>query len=132
MWKGSLQHLRYRVVMYVINLPLKYTVSYKGQNVGFQWCPNVFDVYPRCSLSVMHVILISFISAQMVICWLCGDIYKTLYFIVRIAPMQFWVCSSLQVMVDIMILLQVWVYKDRRVQLHPKSPRTKSARINLE
>ena len=68
----------------------------------------------------------------MVICWLCGDIYKTLYFIVRIAPMQFWVCSSLQVMVDIMILLQVWVYKDRRVQLHPKSPRTKSARINLE
>ena len=108
----------------------------KGQNVGSQWCPNVFDVYPRCSLSVVHVILTSFsnvyFSAQMVICWLCGDIYKTLYFIVRIAPMQFWVCSSLQVMVDIMILLQVWVYKDRRVQLHPKSPRTKSARINLE
>ena len=97
---------------------------------------HAFDVvHCACCLLYMpslQIVQMSHFSAQMVICWLCGDIYKTIYFIVRIAPVQFWVCSSLQVMVDVLILLQVWMYRDRRVQLQPKSPRTKSTRINLE
>lgn len=51
-------------------------------------------------------------SVSMVVMWTCGDLFKTGYFIVREAPTQFWVCGSLQVMLDIIILLQVWMYRN--------------------
>ncbi|XP_055377316.1 solute carrier family 66 member 2 isoform X1 [Condylostylus longicornis] len=56
-------------------------------------------------------------SIHMVLMWTLGDMFKTVYFIVRNAPTQFWVCGSLQVSLDIAILLQVWIYRkntDRR------------------
>ncbi|KAL0273581.1 UNVERIFIED_CONTAM: hypothetical protein PYX00_006217 [Menopon gallinae] len=51
-------------------------------------------------------------SVSMVLMWTCGDIFKTGYFILREAPSQFWMCGVLQVSVDIIILLQVHVYRD--------------------
>lgn len=36
-------------------------------------------------------------SFLMVIMWMIGDVYKTTYFILRLAPMQFWICGMLQV-----------------------------------
>jgi hypothetical protein len=36
-------------------------------------------------------------SFLMVIMWTIGDVYKTTYFILRSAPMQFWICGMLQV-----------------------------------
>lgn len=57
----------------------------------------------------------------MVLFWLSGDTFKTGYFIVRQAPMQFWLCGALQVMVDILIISQVVIYRHQS----PKSPRGK-------
>lgn len=50
-------------------------------------------------------------SIQMVLMWLAGDLFKTGYFVVREAPAQFWLCGTLQVSLDIAILLQVWIYR---------------------
>ncbi|CAG9566737.1 unnamed protein product [Danaus chrysippus] len=50
-------------------------------------------------------------SVCMVIMWTFGDLFKTAYFVIREAPTQFWVCGSLQVLLDIVILLQVWMYR---------------------
>ncbi|XP_053601530.1 solute carrier family 66 member 2 isoform X2 [Plodia interpunctella] len=50
-------------------------------------------------------------SLSMVIMWTCGDIFKTVYFILREAPTQFWVCGALQVTLDVVILFQVWLYR---------------------
>lgn len=36
-------------------------------------------------------------SFAMVIMWTIGDIYKTAYFMLRKAPLQFWLCGMLQV-----------------------------------
>lgn len=36
-------------------------------------------------------------SFAMVIMWTIGDVYKTTYFILRSAPIQFWLCGILQV-----------------------------------
>lgn len=36
-------------------------------------------------------------SIHMVIMWTLGDMFKTVYFVVRAAPMQFWICGTLQV-----------------------------------
>lgn len=72
--------------------------------------------------------------------WTLGDIFKTVYFLTRSAPMQFWICgilqvstteqcyimpgllptenaivnkifSILQVTLDVSILLQVYIYR---------------------
>ena len=68
----------------------------------------------------------------MVLFWLSGDTFKTGYFLVRQAPLQFWLCGSLQILVDLSILGQVVLYrKERRVAMQPKSPRTKATKISL-
>ena len=46
----------------------------------------------------------------MVAMWTSGDLFKTVYFIARDAPVQFAICGVLQVIVDIAILLQVFFY----------------------
>lgn len=50
-------------------------------------------------------------SNQMVLMWTMGDVFKTAYFVMRSAPVQFWVCGALQVSLDIAILAQVGWYK---------------------
>ncbi|XP_026325955.1 PQ-loop repeat-containing protein 1 isoform X2 [Hyposmocoma kahamanoa] len=50
-------------------------------------------------------------SLSMVVMWTCGDVFKTAYFVLREAPTQFWVCGSMQVTLDIVILIQVWLYR---------------------
>lgn len=36
-------------------------------------------------------------SITMVVMWTLGDMFKTVYFVVRVAPKQFWICGTLQV-----------------------------------
>ncbi|KRT83935.1 hypothetical protein AMK59_104 [Oryctes borbonicus] len=50
-------------------------------------------------------------SIMMVFFWTCGDVFKTLYFKIREAPLQFWVCGCIQVSIDFLILLQVYFYR---------------------
>jgi len=52
-------------------------------------------------------------NAKMVILWLMGDVGKTIYFIVRESPPQFYICSFLQISIDILILIQVWIFGRR-------------------
>jgi len=48
-----------------------------------------------------------------VLLWASGDIFKTVYFIVRSAPKQFWLCGILQISIDIAILCQVIFYSTK-------------------
>ncbi|XP_031623186.1 solute carrier family 66 member 2 isoform X1 [Contarinia nasturtii] len=50
-------------------------------------------------------------SIMMVLLWTVGDMFKTGYFIIRNAPNQFWICGTLQVSLDLAILLQVLLYR---------------------
>ncbi|XP_034237432.1 solute carrier family 66 member 2 isoform X2 [Thrips palmi] len=59
-------------------------------------------------------------SLTMVLMWTAGDIFKTLYFLIREAPFQFWLCGMLQVSVDIAILGQVHIYR-HNVPVHHSS-----------
>ncbi|XP_010872105.1 solute carrier family 66 member 2 isoform X2 [Esox lucius] len=49
-------------------------------------------------------------SIKMVLMWTSGDTFKTGYFLLTEAPVQFWTCSLLQVGVDFAILFQVYYY----------------------
>ncbi|PIK42077.1 putative PQ-loop repeat-containing protein 1 [Apostichopus japonicus] len=51
-------------------------------------------------------------SVQMVCFWLSGDTFKTGYFIVKEAPLQFTLCGALQVIIDLSILAQVFYYRN--------------------
>ena len=42
--------------------------------------------------------------------WMTGDIFKTVYFVVRHLPIQFWLCGILQISIDNAILFQVYYY----------------------
>ncbi|CAB1417151.1 unnamed protein product [Pleuronectes platessa] len=57
-------------------------------------------------------------SVKMVLLWTAGDVFKTAYFVLSESPSQFWVCSSVQILIDAAILLQVPFYtQDTRVKL---------------
>ncbi|NXL83819.1 PQLC1 protein, partial [Alectura lathami] len=61
-------------------------------------------------------------SVKMVLMWTSGDTFKTVYFIVNQAPLQFSICGLLQVFVDMAILLQVYLYSS-----YPQKPATHTA-----
>ncbi|XP_054631973.1 solute carrier family 66 member 2 isoform X2 [Dunckerocampus dactyliophorus] len=46
-------------------------------------------------------------SVKMVLLWTAGDVFKTTYFVMNESPSQFWVCGSIQILVDVAILLQL-------------------------
>ncbi|XP_061521169.1 solute carrier family 66 member 2 isoform X2 [Phyllopteryx taeniolatus] len=56
-------------------------------------------------------------SIKMVLMWTSGDTFKTGYFLLTQAPVQFWTCGMLQVLVDFAILFQVYYYS-----LYPQKP----------
>ncbi|XP_055892102.1 solute carrier family 66 member 2-like isoform X2 [Biomphalaria glabrata] len=66
-------------------------------------------------------------SRKMVGFWTCGDCFKTVYFILREAPAQFWICGMLQVSIDISIFLQVFFYRHNNV---PPIDRTAKSAIS--
>lgn len=60
-------------------------------------------------------------SIIMVAMWTLGDAFKTCYFVIREAPIQFGVCGTLQVIIDIAILTQVYVYQTKTA-VHTRVP----------
>ena len=68
----------------------------------------VLPVFIKRQLYVKYSLFIP--SLQMVLMWTCGDVFKTTYFYLRKTPPQFVICGMLQVMVDVAILTQVWLY----------------------
>uniref|UniRef100_G3PKS2 Solute carrier family 66 member 2 n=1 Tax=Gasterosteus aculeatus aculeatus TaxID=481459 RepID=G3PKS2_GASAC len=57
-------------------------------------------------------------SVKMVLLWTAGDVFKTSYFVMNESPSQFWVCGSVQIVIDVAILLQVLLYgQDTRDKL---------------
>ncbi|KAJ7997730.1 hypothetical protein DPEC_G00215150 [Dallia pectoralis] len=49
-------------------------------------------------------------SVKMVLLWTAGDVFKTAYFWINDSPLQFWVCGSVQIFIDVAILMQVLLY----------------------
>ncbi|OAD54428.1 PQ-loop repeat-containing protein 1, partial [Eufriesea mexicana] len=60
-------------------------------------------------------------SIVMVTLWILGDTFKTCYFVIREAPIQFEVCGILQVIIDIAIFMQVYVYQNSTT-VHARIP----------
>ena len=69
-------------------------------------------------------------SIKMVCCWFAGDVFKTVYFIVKHAPAQFWVCGIIQVTIDIAILIQVFYYTNKPPQKVIKIAATEDVHIS--
>ena len=46
--------------------------------------------------------------------WTRVDLFKSLYFILKSSPTQFWVCEMLQVSIDLSVLYQVYHYSKRK------------------
>lgn len=59
-------------------------------------------------------------SVTMVLMWTSGDIFKTTYFILKVAPTQFWLCGMLQVSLDLAVLCQVYMYGQNKMPVVSK------------
>lgn len=74
----------------------------------------VWGIFTLCNFKCVSDVDILFIfifpSIIMVLMWTSGDTFKTVYFLITQAPVQFWTCGLLQVVVDITILFQVYYY----------------------
>ncbi|KAM6958690.1 solute carrier family 66 member 2 isoform 2-T2 [Aplochiton taeniatus] len=64
-------------------------------------------------------------SIKMVLMWTSGDTFKTGYFLLTQAPVQFWTCGLLQVGVDVAILFQVYYYSR-----YPQKPVSHTVSLN--
>ncbi|CAI9714916.1 Hypothetical predicted protein [Octopus vulgaris] len=60
-------------------------------------------------------------SKKMVGFWTLGDVFKTVYFILRAAPAQFWICGVLQISIDLSIFAQVLYYGGFQGRIMSKS-----------
>ncbi|XP_076991280.1 solute carrier family 66 member 2 isoform X2 [Tamandua tetradactyla] len=67
-------------------------------------------------------------SIKMVLMWASGDAFKTAYFLLHRAPLQFSVCGLLQVLVDLAILLQAHAYARRPPKPTPHAAHPASAK----
>lgn len=72
---------------------------------------SVFFLRSTVRIAFVLYCLVVLSSVKMVCCWLSGDIFKTGYFLVKNTPPQFYICGALQVVIDISILAQVFLYK---------------------
>ncbi|KAA0203989.1 hypothetical protein HAZT_HAZT002666 [Hyalella azteca] len=52
-------------------------------------------------------------SRKMVLMWLSGDLFKTCYFYIRAAPLQFFICGALQVVIDLAVIAQCFIYTNK-------------------
>ena len=52
------------------------------------------------------------LSYVMIVAWFLGDGFKTFYFILEKQPAQFLMCGTIQLTVDVLILMQMFFYKE--------------------
>ncbi|VDM35183.1 unnamed protein product [Hydatigera taeniaeformis] len=57
-------------------------------------------------------------SCEMVLMWALGDLFKTIYFFLSKAPVQFPVCGCIQLAFDAAIFLQFLAYRKRHSHIH--------------
>jgi hypothetical protein len=50
-------------------------------------------------------------SISLILNWTAGDVFKTYYFLSTGAPFQFVLCGLVQLAVDALIVVQMWVYR---------------------
>jgi len=55
------------------------------------------------------------LSFTLVVSWFIGDIFKTVYFIVTTAPIQFVLCGIVQLIIDIVVFLQIFTYEENQL-----------------
>lgn len=64
----------------------------------------------------------------MVLMWTSGDTFKTAYFLLNGAPLQFSACGLLQVLVDLAILGQAYVFTRHPLKPAPHAAHPASAK----
>ena len=53
------------------------------------------------------------ISVFLIMTWFVGDFCKTIYFVAMSQPTQFILCGAIQLTVDLIILVQLMVYRKK-------------------
>lgn len=113
-WTDFQSYLDFMLVVWVVGAAITYlmlSVTWFMESMGF------LAVFTEAMLGAPQFLRnhknksTHGMSICMVVMWTAGDMFKTGYFILRNAPTQFWICGTLQVSLDLAILLQVYIYR---------------------
>lgn len=96
------------VVPFKVKSKCFFLICYCGHHILL----SISCTFLRFSSNLIFFFFAVSCSVQMVCFWLSGDTFKTGYFIVKEAPLQFTLCGALQVIIDLSILAQVFYYRN--------------------
>lgn len=117
-WSRFSSYIKFLVLFFVLTGSI--TVIMRDNHI-FVECLGFVAIFTEAILGVPQVLRnhrkksTTGMSLEMVVMWLTGDVFKTIYFVVRETPPQFYICGGIQVLVDILILWQVFWYRGPRV-----------------
>lgn len=130
-WTNLLSYIEFLILFSVIlGISMYYLVNCEPFVEAVGYCalvieamlglPQVIKNYKNKSVKGM--------SLSMVLMWLAGDTFKTGYFIANSVPFQFWLCGLLQITIDIIILVQVCLFKQNApIKLNSRSKEESSS-----
>lgn len=117
-WKEFIEYL---IVLFIFNIFLmclsafftfdnKVYITYLGGSAaGIEALIGIPQIYKNCINKSTGSL-----SVGMIIMWLFGDSFKTVYFILNKSPIQLVYCGVFQLITDCFIIFQILLYKNRK------------------
>lgn len=124
-WTDLLSYLEI-LSLYTIVIGIS-TYFFKGNNIFVQTI-GYFSVLTEAMLAMPQLVKnfkkqsVVGLSVFMVLLWLLGDTFKLAYFIVKKEQFQFKLCGMIQITIDILILCQIYFYRNRRPTIKLATP----------
>lgn len=111
----------YLVCVFMITLSIVVITIFKGLNdsIYFEFlgfiaaCIESIIGIPQLIMNYNHSSTGS-LSYGMILSWLAGDLFKSIYFYINKSPWQLFVCSIFQINVDILLVLQFVIYNSNK------------------
>lgn len=117
MWERMMEYYLFTVFFVIILIFMSKVLGF--ENMYFINIIGTISAFSESIIAIPQIKTnylkrnVSNLSAMMVLLWLFGDSFKTVYYIFSLSPNQFIVCGFLQVSLDITLTFQLYYYDTR-------------------
>ena len=85
---------------------------------AFLGVPQMLEIFRTKNVETISYLLVS--------SWFCGDVFKLIYYVAKNSPLQLIFCDIFQLLVDCVIVWQIWFYSK-----HSKQSNKNTADMNI-
>lgn len=83
---------------------------------AFLGVPQMLEIFRTKNVETISYLLVS--------SWFCGDVFKLIYYLAKNSPLQLIFCDVFQLIVDCVIVWQIWFYSKHNKQSNNKNANT--------